>query len=189
MIGKQKMTKEGITRFCWEHPEGLQACGAERLWQLCRSYIHETKLKRSRQGRINRMSCSVWTTLSPTRCLPPVRLRSSIGKEEKPYADLPRILLVAAYLCSYNPTRADIQIISKLSEGCNKKLRGGEGGDNLPQSLQGHSSFTLDRLWAVCGALLEVFDDGETKPAWGRHSLLWERTLKLKRQESRFSDW
>lgn len=38
----------------------------------------------------------------------------------------------------------------------------------LPQSLQGPSSFTLDRLWAVCGALLEVFDDDETRPAWGK---------------------
>lgn len=38
----------------------------------------------------------------------------------------------------------------------------------LPQSLQGASSFTLDRLWAVCGALLEVFDDDETRPAWGK---------------------
>jgi hypothetical protein len=53
---------------------------------------------------------------------------SSIRKEEKPYADLPRMarfLLVASYLCSYNPTRADVQIISKLSEDRNQKLRGG----------------------------------------------------------------
>ncbi len=53
---------------------------------------------------------------------------SSIGKEEKPYADLPRMarfLLIASYLCSYNPTRADVQIISKLSEDRNQKLRGG----------------------------------------------------------------
>ena len=51
-----------------------------------------------------------------------------IRKEEKPYADLPRMarfLLVASYLCSYNPTRADVRIISKLSEDRSQKLRGG----------------------------------------------------------------
>ena len=53
---------------------------------------------------------------------------SSIEKEEKPYAELPRMarfLLVASYLCSYNPTRADVRIISKLSEDRSQKLRGG----------------------------------------------------------------
>jgi hypothetical protein len=53
---------------------------------------------------------------------------SSTGKDEKPYADLPRMarfLLVASYLCSYNPTRADVRIISKLSEDRSQKLRGG----------------------------------------------------------------
>jgi Origin recognition complex (ORC) subunit 5 C-terminus len=53
---------------------------------------------------------------------------SLTGKEEKPYADLPRMarfLLVASYLCSYNPTRADVRIISKLSEDRGQRLRGG----------------------------------------------------------------
>jgi origin recognition complex subunit 5 len=53
---------------------------------------------------------------------------SSIGKGEQPYADLPRMarfLLVASYLCSYNPTRADVRIISKLREDRGQKLRGG----------------------------------------------------------------
>ena len=52
---------------------------------------------------------------------------SSIGKE-KVCADLPRMarfLLVASYLCSYNPTKADVRIISKLSEDRSQKLRGG----------------------------------------------------------------
>ena len=53
---------------------------------------------------------------------------SSIVMEEKSYFDLPRMarfLLVASYLCSYNPTKADVRIISKLSENRTQKLRGG----------------------------------------------------------------
>lgn len=53
---------------------------------------------------------------------------NSIVKEGKSYIDLPRMarfLLVASYLCSYNPTRADVRIISKLSEDRSEKLRGG----------------------------------------------------------------
>ena len=73
-IGKQPTTEEKNTRFRLEHPEGLRACGEERLQQLRRSYIHETKLQRSGRGRMNRLSRSVWTTLPPIGFWLPVRL-------------------------------------------------------------------------------------------------------------------
>ena len=68
-IDKQRATKERITKFRLEHPEGSGVCGEERSRQLRRPYIS------------------------------------------------------VAYLCSYSRTRANVRIISKLSENSSQKLR------------------------------------------------------------------
>jgi len=64
-IGKQQTTEERITKSRWEHPEGSRVCGEERLQQPRKYYIHGPRLQRSGQGRTNRLSLSVWTTLPP----------------------------------------------------------------------------------------------------------------------------
>lgn len=78
-----------------------------------------------------------------------VLLTTSPIVEEKSYVKLPRMarfLLVASYLCSYNPTRADVRIISKLSDDRGQKLRGGGtrkarvgGAAKVGRSLSGKS--------------------------------------------------
>ncbi|KIM24954.1 hypothetical protein M408DRAFT_331435 [Serendipita vermifera MAFF 305830] len=82
-----------------------------------------------------------------------------------------RYLLVASYLASFNPTSMDVRILSQVRDPTKKfrkigprKVRPGTAL-KIGHLLSGPGTFTFDRLWAVSGALVEVFGSNE-KPPW-----------------------
>lgn len=83
---------------------------------------------------------------------------------------LSRYILVASYLCSFNPTRMDARILGQMRDPTkrsrNTKARKPRPGTALKigSMLSGPGSFGHDRLWAVSGALLEVFGSNENPP-------------------------
>jgi origin recognition complex subunit 5 len=100
-----------------------------------------------------------------------------------------RYLLVASYLASFNPSRMDVRILSQVRDPTKKfrkigarKVRPGVAlkvgttfilpslnltpfAHQIGHLLSGPGTFTFDRLWAISGALLEVFGPAE-RPPW-----------------------
>ncbi|KAG8999673.1 hypothetical protein FRB90_012025 [Tulasnella sp. 427] len=89
-----------------------------------------------------------------------------------------KLLLVAAYISSFNPARTDLRMFGRVAEGVAKKGRARRAGGigtgkslhgrkaaKVPQVLLGPNSFTLERLLAIYGALLVEHGDGHTDPA------------------------
>ncbi|KAF9490055.1 hypothetical protein BDN71DRAFT_1490756 [Pleurotus eryngii] len=84
-----------------------------------------------------------------------------------PSSSLPRMhkyILLASYIASSNPPKTDLRMFGRgLDERGKKKKRKGGGGARqgagkvakVPQRLIGPSSFPLDRLVAILGALVE----------------------------------
>lgn len=60
-----------------------------------------------------------------------------------------RFLLVAAYICSYNPTRADEYIISRLRDDRGGKVRKGQGGRTVKAGTVAKVSLTIQYLSSV----------------------------------------
>lgn len=118
---------------------------------------------------------------------------SSTGKDESSNViSLPlmaRYILVASYLASFNPTTMDIRILGQIRDPTKKYKKGGArkqrtgvalkvwlillpfmavlliSSHQIGHLLSGPATFASDRLWAISGALLEVFGNNE-KPPW-----------------------
>ncbi|KIO21027.1 hypothetical protein M407DRAFT_219477 [Tulasnella calospora MUT 4182] len=97
-------------------------------------------------------------------------LGASLSKHKK-------LLLVGAYISSFNPARTDLRMFGRVAEGVMKKGRArrtggistgkslfGRKAAKVPQVLLGPNSFTLERLLAIYGALVVEHGDGHTAP-------------------------
>ncbi|KAG8942459.1 hypothetical protein FRC04_003627 [Tulasnella sp. 424] len=97
-------------------------------------------------------------------------LGTSLSRQKK-------LLLVAAYISSFNPARTDLRMFGRVPDGVIKKGRARRAGGistgkalfgrkaaKVPQVLLGPNSFTLERLLAIYGALLVEHGDGQTDP-------------------------
>lgn len=94
-------------------------------------------------------------------------------------SSLPRMhkyILLASYIASSNPPKTDLRMFGRgLDERGKKKKRKGGGGARqgagkvakVPQRLIGPSSFPLDRLVAILGALVEENEDYRTEALEG----------------------
>ncbi|KAG9044180.1 hypothetical protein FS837_008687 [Tulasnella sp. UAMH 9824] len=97
-------------------------------------------------------------------------LSASLSKQK-------RLLIVAAYISSFNPARTDLRMFGRVAEGVMKKGRARRAGGistgkslfgrkaaKVPQVLLGPNSFTLERLLAIYGALVVEHGDSHTDP-------------------------
>jgi len=102
---------------------------------------------------------------------PPTTTKTMVPSDEKDagITSLPRLskfILVAAFLASTNPPKSDLRIFGRgLDEKKKRKRRASgkptktKGGvTKVAQRLLGPTSFTLDRMLAILGALLEEND-------------------------------
>ncbi|KAI6102356.1 origin recognition complex subunit 5 C-terminus-domain-containing protein [Pisolithus thermaeus] len=108
----------------------------------------------------------------PTEGLPEIPLgskRENARKSAAGIAHLPRLskfILIAAFLASTNPAKSDMRMFGRGTSERKKKRRRNmsstKGGSNknsaVSQRLLGPSTFPLDRLLAILGALLEEHD-------------------------------
>ncbi|KAG8898302.1 hypothetical protein FRB99_007541, partial [Tulasnella sp. 403] len=76
-----------------------------------------------------------------------------------------KLMLVAAYIASFNPPRTDLRMFGRVAEGSSKKgrRRGGGGGSTAnrkkTKTLLGPNSFALERFIAIYGSLVTEHGD------------------------------
>ncbi|KAI6137283.1 OPT oligopeptide transporter protein-domain-containing protein [Pisolithus sp. B1] len=101
--------------------------------------------------------------------IPPGSKRENERKSAARIAHLPRLskfILIAAFLASTNPAKSDMRMFGRGTSERKKRRRrnmsSSKGGSNknsaVSQRLLGPSTFPLDRLLAILGALLEEHD-------------------------------